>query len=62
MKLEIKLAIYFILSVILILGGLSVMLYSTDLELKFEIPIKLGGLLLFGIGAKIFNKHFKINN
>ena len=61
MNLEIKLGIYFIVSCILILVGISVMLYQTGLDPLIEIPVKSGGLILFGIGGKIFNKHFRIN-
>lgn len=61
MKLETKLGIYFILTVLSIIVGLSVVLYHTGLPWQQGIPIKFGGLLLFYIGTRIFNKHFKIN-
>jgi hypothetical protein len=61
MNLETKLGMYFIVSCTLILVGISIMLYPTGLEPLIEIPVKTGGLILFGIGGKIFNKHFRIN-
>ena len=72
MKLEIKLGIYAITSIIMILVGLSVLLYpfefySLESE-ELDIYIVLGtiatkaiGITMFWIGSKIQRKHFKFN-
>jgi len=61
MKLETKLGLYFIAAVILIIGGLSILMIHTGLPWQQGVPIKIGGIILFAIGVKIYNKHFKKN-
>lgn len=61
MKLETKQSLYFVLVIILVLVGLSIMMINTGLPWQQGVPIKIGGLIMFWIGTVIFNKHFKIN-
>jgi hypothetical protein len=61
MKLETRISLYFVIMTILILGGLSVLLYHTGLPFKYGIPIKIGGIILFWLGTLIFKKHFSLN-
>lgn len=62
MKLETKQSLYFVLVIILVIGGLSVMMIHTGLPWQKGIPIKIGGWTMFWIGTVIFNKHFKLND
>ena len=61
MKLETKLGIYFIIALICMLGGLSVMMWPTGLVWQTGVPLKVGGIILFGVGTIVYNKHFKYN-
>lgn len=58
MKLETKLGLYFILVIILVLIGLSMMMYPTNLPIVSAIIVKVLGLISTAIGLKIFAKHF----
>jgi len=72
MKLETKLGIYAVTSIIMILAGLSVLLYSFEfysfeskeldtLTVLSTIATKAIGVTMFWIGSKIYSKHFKLN-
>jgi len=63
MKLETKQVIYFFITLIMLLGGLSIILMTNGSIIEAttfnQVIIKVIGIAMFSIGVLVYKKHFK---